>query len=233
MLRDVPVLWASLAGIGLHKDLLRKGRLLPVGSVEFMRGAMAQAGVQEPAAPGYPAALAPWFFREVRRSLAGGVIGEAFVKPVTTKAFTGFVFDTMRAPDAYSEHDREQYAAFMSMDASTEIWTSDVVRFDSEHRYYVHGGKILGSGCYAPDSDEPVPTPDPGQVQAAVDALGWSHPYALDMGVLHTGETALVEVNAAWAIGLYGKAISPRDFLTYLGAGWAHVLEQSTTVTTT
>ena len=42
--------------------------------------------------------------------------------------------------------------------------------------------------------------------------------YALDVGVLSTGETALVEVNDAYGIGAYG--IAAEHYYTFLKARW-------------
>lgn len=52
----------------------------------------------------------------------------------------------------------------------------------------------------------------------ADDAL--SQPFALDVGVLATGQTALVEVNDAWAIGLYENALSPSEYYRFLISRW-------------
>jgi hypothetical protein len=40
------------------------------------------------------------------------------------------------------------------------------------------------------------------------------------MGVLSTGETAIVEVNDFWAIGLYDRALNPRVYLDLLQRRW-------------
>jgi len=55
------------------------------------------------------------------------------------------------------------------------------------------------------------------------------YPYTLDVGRLSTGGTALVETNDAWAIGLYGKALTPRVYLDFLGKRWKSIVEKHLT----
>ena len=44
--------------------------------------------------------------------------------------------------------------------------------------------------------------------------------YGIDFGVLASGATALVEVNDGWALGLYGRALSARDYYRLLRTRW-------------
>ena len=59
-----------------------------------------------------------------------------------------------------------------------------------------------------------------------INDLGLEHPYVLDFGVLSGGETALVEANDFWAIGLYEKSMSSQDYLSLLNARWSSILGQ-------
>lgn len=201
--------------------------VLPVGSVEFVRAAMAALGVPEPENITYPPTLADFLRRDVRRTTAGAVLGTWFVKPVTTKAFTGFVFDTMSAPEDYPEHERESYAAFMALEPHTEVWISEPVRFVSEWRYYVQGGQVIGAARYDPDGAEDAPEPDRETVARAAIAMaaapGAPAACSLDFGVLESGETALVEANDAWALGLYGRGLGPREYATLLTTRWQQI----------
>jgi hypothetical protein len=220
LMDGIDIVSSGIEGLPRYARGVASGKLMPVGSVEFVREAMRLAGIAEPASPGFPDSLRPWFFRRIRRVRAGDVLGTVFVKPVALKAFNGFVFDTMRDPSDYDKHDQEQLQAFMAMDSDSEVWVSDVVQFQCEHRYYVVNGKVIGSGRYDPDGLESAPAPDPAQVDAAIQALSWPTPYALDMGVLADGETALVEFDAGWATGLYGSALAPRDYYRFLRTYW-------------
>ena len=122
MIEDVPVLTSALDRLEDHVELLASGETLPVGSVEFVRRAMALAGIEEPANLTYPEPLQRFLLRDVKVQRAGSVLGTHFVKPLKTKEFTGFVFDSMADPSSLSPHDREQYDAFMLLDADEPVW---------------------------------------------------------------------------------------------------------------
>lgn len=198
---------------------------LPVGDVNYLRAAMAAAGAREPENLSYHPALRHMLFREIRFTHAGNVLGRMFIKPARTKAFTGFVFDTLADPARMNAHDREQYDAFMDCPPSEPVWVSEVVDFVSEWRYYVLAGKIIGAARYDQEGADSAPAPDPATAVAAARAMADAgfDTFALDLGVLSTGETALVEVNDAWAIGLYGRALDARLYLHMLWRRWQQI----------
>lgn len=76
---------------------------------------------------------------------------------------------------------------------------SEVVAFTNEWRYYVADGKILTGEWYWGDE---INTPDAPilDIKIPEDYCG-----ALDFGTLSTGELALIEANAPYACGWYGK----------------------------
>ena len=224
MMMDTPVtvLRCSLEGLS---DLgmvaqIKSGVALVVGTVEFAREAMRLGGFAEPENLSYPAELTGFLCRHVMSARAGQVLGNWFVKPQATKAFTGFLFDTMVGPDSLSEDVRPEYDAFMALPADAPVWISEPVRFVSEWRFYVRDRQIIGRGRYDSDGADDAPEPDSEVVESGIRAFGAKHPYAIDFGVLADGQTALVEVNDAWAIGLYGHAMSQRDYVNFLWARW-------------
>lgn len=239
LLRDIPQHNCSLQGLdalaGGAIAELAAGRMLPVGSVEFVRRAMALAGKPEPQNMSYPDALRDHLLRDVRRLRAGLVLGHWFVKPTTTKAFTGFVFDTFTDPASLGDHDREQHDAFMALGADEPVWVSEPVTFVSEVRYYVLDGRVLGSARYDDHDDGqgqdrcavPSPMPDIETVNSMIERMSADREapiaYALDAGVLSTGETALVEANDAWALGYYSGSLSHEDYLRMLWARWQQI----------
>ena len=226
MTADVPIASVAIDSIGEHAAALRGGKVVPVGSVEFVRTAMALSGVAEPGNLSYPECLFPWLRRDVVQREAGGIQGRWFVKPTTTKRFTGFVVDTRVKVDDLSRHDREQYTAFRALEKETRVWVSTPVTWLSEYRYYVIDGVVRGEGRYDDGEDE-MPVPDVEMVgeMATVMARSENAPvtFGLDVGVLDTGETALIECNDAWALGYYRGTLGYRDYIEMLWRRWAQL----------
>lgn len=218
----VEVLRVPMAGL-THETVaprLRSGSALPVGTVEFVREALRAAGITEPWNMSYPHELQRYLRRDVHRVLAGEVRGRWFVKPLSTKAFTGFVFNSGADPSLLTPEMREQHEAFSALPATVPVWISAPVEFVSEWRFYVRDRKVIGEARYDPDGADEAPEPDSDTVREAAESLPTAQPCALDFGVLRSGETALVEVNDAWALGLYGGALSGREYLEFLWARW-------------
>ena len=222
MLLDIPVARVSLADLS---GFARLPDALPVGTVEFVHEAMRNLSIAGPSNISYPDCLHHLLRRHVRKSLAGHVLGRWFVKPCTTKAFTGFVFDSLVDPDQLDAHDREQHDAFMALPPDAEVWISEVVEWLSEWRYYVLDGQLVGEARYDQLDAEDAPQPDAQVVQEAVALASGSgmRTLSIDMGVLRSGETALVECNDAYALGLYGNAVECRDYLRMLEARWREI----------
>ncbi len=226
---DIPVLGASLEGIECYAARLARGACVPVGTVEFVRRAMGLAGIAEPGNLSYPSALRHYLHREVEQREAGSVLGRWFVKPVTTKAFTGFVFDTLDDPAHLSCHPRAQHNAFLALEPRSRVWVSEPVSWVSEVRYYVLDGEILGEGRYDDGADE-APLPDTAVVHemaSRFSASRWAPvAFALDVGVLESGLTALVEVNDAWALGFYSGTLAPSQYVQLLMRRWQQLCAQ-------
>lgn len=231
LLGSIPVLRVQAGAIADHARALSSRSALPVGSVEYLAEAMRVAGIRAPEPVSYPPALSWMLRRVVSRHPVGALRaawaarGPAFVKPVQTKLFTGFVVDPGRVDADYSEHDREQLRALASLPEHCEVWVSEPVAWLSEWRYYVLDGTILGVARYDPEGADDAPAPDAEVVRQAVQAMaatdgGGLRSFGLDIGVLADGRTALVECNDAWALGLYGRSVEPRQYLQMLWARW-------------
>src|SRR3546814_669523 len=191
---------------------LRAGAL-PVGSVEVVREAMRLADIIEPEVMTYPdALLTNWAFRAISLVAKGNVpaAGAWFIKPAGgVKLFDGYVRGTTLDNEVEEAHRQEQEAAFSKLSDSAPIWVSEPVRFVSECRYYVLNNDILGWARYDPDGADDEPLPDAHDVQQmirhhhngqALQKRTHLCAYSLDVGVLDSGQTALVEVNDAWAL---------------------------------
>lgn len=198
---------------------------MPVGSVEFIREFMKISGIIEPENISYPSSIKPMYQRKIEKTTAKEaklIDGSYFVKPVTTKLFTGFLMCDREFEDQF---DIEQFAKYATLPQETEVWISEIVNFVSEYRYYVQDKKIIGMARYDQNEYEDAPVPDAYFVKSVVDSLPFNHPYTVDIGVLDTGESAVVECNDAWAIGLYGKALAPKDYLLFLSNRWQSILD--------
>ena len=244
-MRGTPVRRVSLKDLQSNLDVrgslaVHGGEILPVGTVEFVRAVMGIRGVPEPDGMGY-GPIADFLRREVREGVLyelKAAEGPVFVKPVATKTFSGFVYDP-RPGAKQSEYQLEQLKAIASLKTSTRVWLSEVVEFACEWRYYVDAaGHILAKARYDADGDDDAPEPTAEVVQSAIDSTvtylesrGNAHPFAIDVGVLTNGRTAVVELSDAWALGLYGHARTPggtdwkaEDYVDFLLQRWRSIV---------
>lgn len=219
-LTDRPSQYVAPESLAAYAAQLREGSAMPVGTVEYVREAMRVAQIAEPENLSYLEALRPWLHRIIRRAEIKDVDGRVFVKPLATKLFTGFVRDPA---GGYDEHDLEQFRVFVNLRLSaptTPVWTSDTVEWQSEVRYYVQEGKVIGHARYDPLGRDDAPLPDERTIEEMITAAALPHPYALDAGVLGDGRTALVECNDSWGLGLYSGALRDKAYAAFLDARW-------------
>lgn len=228
LMQDIACVRVPIDRLCDHADILRAGAL-PVGSVEFVREAMRLARIAEPPSLSYPPELDHLLGRRIDLMPLHRVRGTRFVKPAKTKLFTGFVWHELALDSAYSEHDQEQLQALRSLPPDTMVWVSEPVRFLSEWRFYVLDGDIVSASRYDSDGADEAPSPNAEVVAEGIRALraspGAPVSWALDAGVLDDGSTVVVEINDAWAIGLYGNAMSPRDYLRFLVGRWKQIAD--------
>lgn len=226
---DIPTGVCALERLEQQGEALKEGSALPVGSVEYLREAMRIAGAKEPAGMSYPQALGWMMKRQWRQTVAAEVREEEFVKPVATKAFTGFVMPRHGEESGLGEHDKEQLEALRALPGDTPVYASERVIWLCEWRIYVEEGSEMGRGRYDPDGHDDAPALDEGEVRRAisdmVDAYGAAATFALDVGVLSDGRTALVEVNDMFALGLYAGSVTAREYLGMLWTRWTQILQ--------
>lgn len=212
---DIPRLKCQLSELqSLHHFL---HSYMPAGTVEFMQEAMRILGCEPPPWNCYPDVLRPFLHRNVSRTTKGAVdlSQDVFVKPAEhLKAFTGFLLHSGSV----------ERQTFDLLPDNTPIWVAEKVRFLSEYRYYMTGEGTLSRGRYD-EGEDCAPEPDEGIVGEMTRSLfaELQHPFALDVGVLDTGQTALVEVNDAWAIGLYENALAPSAYYLFLLKRWDRI----------
>lgn len=192
-----------------RKLKIQKGDFI-MGEIPVMLNAMKQLGI-EYHYDDYPESLQKYLHRKVWTSTMKEVrnlmydskdgILDWFIKPKDKlKRFTGFVCSMI---------DDLQYAN--GAGNQTKLWCSEPVIFVSEYRCPVINGKVMGMYA-APGKEGRLPDMKVVE-QMAKDFVDAPSAYALDVGVLLTGETALIEVNDGFSLGRYGI---PVDVYTQL-----------------
>lgn len=166
-----------------------------VGFIGDVWDALKKIGKPRPEALDYPEELRPWLGREVRRTTLGEVrrsTDRVFLKPVSEKLFTGFIW---KGPTA-------EASRVAPLEDPTPVWTSEIVSFVSEYRAYVKDDVLLGVKHYKGDWSV---VPDRKVVEEAVKAYRSSpRGLSLDFGVTEDGKTLLVEANDGYGLGNYG-----------------------------
>lgn len=242
MTRDIPSRRVEISELAAAAAQLIAGEAMPVGNVPFLQEAFRLSGIPMPEPLTYHHSILPYLGRPLHSWKAGelrriSVPRPIFIKPAQTKLFTGFVMSPAMPLEQYSVADRESFQTYQKIADDEDLWTSPVVKFASEWRYYIQNGEIMGTSRYDPDGHDDAPAPDPKVVNQAAKAA-WEalkHPFALDVGVLEpSGKTVVVELNDAWAVGLYGTgapAPSPENYLSFLYDRWQSLLRTRTDAT--
>jgi len=95
-------------------------------------------------------------------------------------------------------------------------WCSEKVKFINEWRYYIINGKVEYVGWYLGDNED-MESPE---LKADI-PTNWCG--CIDMGYLSTGEFALVEAGAPYAIGWYGGFDNCEIYTNFLIEGWKYL----------
>ena len=189
-----------------------------IGSIPSVHGALRHIGIDPPIPNDYPDVLQQHLRRKIKRTTLAHLrhrldSSPIFVKPaLALKKFIGrVVYDDRDLPFSpyVSEH--------------TEVWFSEIVTWKTEYRIYVIQGKIVAANHY---SGDPTWQVDFEVVEAAIKAFedqDAPSAYGIDFGVLESGETALVEVNDAYALGAYG--ISGEDYTRLVLTRWKELTQ--------
>ena len=184
---------------------------VPVGSVEFVRAYADRVGVMLPAPLDYPDDLRPYLARTIRRAPLSKAPRGDFVKPVKTKRFSAIQnYDPAFPPDR--------------VPSDTMCWVSDPIEFGAEYRFYVLHGEALGWAQYDEGREYGISQYDLTRVDSMI--LAWRaqpRAWALDVGRLAGGHLAVVEVNDAWATGLYAGALQVREYAEWLQTRWDEI----------
>ncbi len=197
---------------------------LVAGTMPVVLGALKQLEVPKPTPMDYPEVLTQYLHRRVWKTTLGAVRHQlfedrglpVFVKPADrAKSFTGCLLESPN--DAYK----------LGMSSQRQqVWCSEVVRWVAEFRVYVARSEILGIDRYAGDSATDLDLTVIRQAVADFQGSGRAFAaYALDFGVLASGETALVELNDGFSLGLYD--LPPAKYTELILARWAELIRSA------
>jgi len=192
---------------------------LVAGEVEVVLAAMKQLGIPVPPPQDYPSALTSFLHRRVwrgqyadlRRHFDSPRPCAVFAKPAgDRKLFRGRVFTNG------AELDRR-------VPGSTPVHVSEVVPFISEFRFYIIRSQVICRENYDGDARDGVDEAIVLDAIAKLDAAGQSlAAYAIDFGLLSTGQTALVEMNDGFSVGTY-REISAKDYTDFTVTRWSEL----------
>lgn len=220
--RGIPITFYTEKRIH-RRQLPLDSESLVVGDIPCIVGALKQLAIPEPEPNDYPASLSEFLHRrvwqstlaELEQGLRGGRYPAMFVKPATCrKRFTGCVFE--------SEYDLSR---IYGVSRQEKVLCSEVVTWISEYRVYVVHSEIRSVDHYAGDAKIPIDLEEVGRAIQALSQAGESYAgYAIDFGVLASGQTALVEMNDGFAIGAY--SIDSKNYTDMICARWEELLAQ-------
>jgi ATP-grasp domain, R2K clade family 2 len=209
-----------------RRDLMLAGKIplpreaLVAGEVDVVLAAMQQIGIAIPPLQDYPSSLSSLLHRKVwrgeyadlRRHFESRDASAIFAKPAgRRKLFRGRVFSNVMQLDK-------------SIPESTPILLSEVAPFISEFRFYVTRSRVICRENYDGDPRDVVDEETVQDAIAKLEAAGQSlSAYAIDFGLLRTGETALVEMNDGFSVGTY-REISAKDYTDFTITRWSELL---------
>ncbi|MBV6623369.1 MAG: ATP-grasp domain-containing protein [Rivularia sp. (in: Bacteria)] len=204
-----------------RRQLPLDNQSLVVGDMACVLGALKQLGIPEPLVNDYPACLNYLMYRktwistvsELERRLLSGMYPPIFAKPATRrKRFTGCVFET--------EYDLSK---IYGVSRQEKLLCSEVISWMSEYRVYIINSEIISIDFYDGNADIFIDVEKVQQAIECLDETGESYAgYAIDFGVLDSGETALVEMNDGFAVGAY--SIDRKKYTDLILARWEELL---------
>lgn len=193
-----------------------------IGGIPSIMTALDRIGTQRPQAVNYPKELKNYYHRKIwKQTLSKALVDQKsgfdyFIKPERDfKSFTGFRLQEI-------EGQGKLRRAFNKFGPNYSIDCSEVVEFVSEYRVYIVDGKAAFVSYYWGD-DQPI---DTGKVENIVKALTIGGNYqntALDIGILDSGEIAIIEHNGGFSIDSYE---CPYDiYARLLINGWKDIVD--------
>ena len=157
-----------------------------------------------------------WVREQIQKDLEENQINQYFIKPLAgaRKSFTGHIVS--RFVDLLKTS---------CLDDGVIVWYSNVIKFVSEYRAFVHKGKLVGLKHYKGDFRIfPLTHVIDDMIKAYITA---PVAYSLDVGIAdpehHTLHTRLIEVNDSNALGCYG--LHPVTYANMIADRWNEVMK--------
>lgn len=223
---SLPYRHAGISELESLGHLFRAGAM-PVGTPAFLKSALASVDLEYPTFNCYPTALHSYLHRGVRKTQISQIKEKSFIKPVEKEKFSAFVYDPNADGETTDPTLQSHIAAIAALSPATEVWASPPVEFASEWRYYVCDGYILGRARYGQtaqtNSPEPAFAATANALLTASKSVGKT--FSMDVGVLNTGETTLINLNDAWSSELVRGALTPAQFFQFLQSRWLPTAE--------
>jgi hypothetical protein len=199
-----------------------------VGDIDCTYGVLKQLGIPISGNNNYPESLKHLFYRKIWRSTLGeiesrfhyndycGNYSPVFVKPSKReKCFNGFVAET--EADFYS----------IRVSKKEPVFCSEIVKWLSEYRVYVVNSQILSVDFYQGNKNIKLDIDIILKAIKTLDIHNESYAgYAIDFGVLSSGETALIELNDGYSVGAY--KIGMKNYTNMLIARWEELMSFGT-----
>lgn len=194
-------------------NLIKKNDSLVMGSVEYIRSWFQRYDIQEPEPLDYPESLSPYFNRNIRKTTyKNSNTKNCFVKPVTTKQFE---YD--KIPD--------------NLHPDTLVWESEYANWIAEFRVYILNKEIIGISQYGEKGDDIdlwKNSDNLTEIKAMVNSFKDSpSAYAIDIGLTNNNTLDIIEVNDAWATGIYPWGISSDNYIKWLWRRWNEIISSS------
>lgn len=227
----IDIRYARIDATGQHVASLRAGISLPVGTPEFLRACMRHAGVDEPKWSQYPRELAAHLVQNPRRVTVAGALRApkpVFIKPAALKPFQAFVLRS--EVDQMESAARKQLDRLLELPPTTKVWIAQALAIQSEWRYYVLFGDVIGFARFNPVGQAALPCPLLEDVSAVIATIPNDAPYGLDVAVLETGEITVTALRDAWGLQLVpvgDHSPTGLDFLRLLWTRWASLVLDS------
>lgn len=172
---------------------------IPQGTIEWVTSVLGYT----PRPDHYPPFLAHLLFRKIWKEEKWPMEEGIFIKPYDKpKRFSARV-----TTGSYKGKKKGPY------------WCSEKVTFVNEWRYYFVEGKQVYAEWYD-GSDDDLESPP---FNTAIPD-GWHG--CIDMGILSTGEFALVEAGEPYSIGWYGSLDNSAIYVDFLIKGWKYLKDK-------